>query len=1202
MAPHQEPHCDRDQLAALLAGHLDPASEAAVDRHLDECPACRDALEALAAGREWWADLRHLDGGATVAEAPEAARDGLAGLLEPTTEPGMVGRLGPYEIAGVLGRGGMGVVLQGFDPVLHRPVAIKVIAPELAASASARRRFAREARAATAVAHEHVVAIHAVAESAGGLPYLVMPYVAGKSLQERIDGDGPLGVAEILRIGMQAAAGLAGAHAQGLVHRDIKPANILLENGVERVKITDFGLARVVDDASLSQSGVIAGTPEYMSPEQARGEAVDARSDLFSLGAVLYAMATGHPPFRAGNPLAILRRICDDPPRPVREINAEIPPWLAAIIAQLLAKNPADRFGSATEVSQLLAHHLAEVQQPGWKEPTVIAPRRRARRPLVAAGVLAVALVGLGLAEAAGVHPVAALVATIIRIATPEGTLVIEVDDPAVKVALDGRDLVITGGGPQEVRVRLGEHRVVATRAGTPVREEVVTITRDNRPTVVVRRESPPPAAPTPPPAPAVAAVTPPEPPPPARPAPVPPAVDPKEGTVITYPRWYRPEPAKPEAARSATVVAGPVVPGLDQAEALRPVALDDASPVPLWPGSSVTYQAYSPDGTTLALASNFPREVLLIDAATRQRKGVLTGHSARVWTLAFAPDGRHLAMATGDWGSPARSGKVHLWDLDKPTAPTVVAQDIPLAFAVAFSPDGKTLAYGGWGDAIALYDIAAGRVRATCLGHTDNARFLAYSPDGSILASASWDKTVRFWDPGTGSQQGEPIGPAVHAVNSLSFSPDGKLLAGAVHGSKPTEDPQLLDRVVVWDVATRAVRAELIGHSRVVFFAAFSPDGRTLASSGGLKDVFGEVKLWDTSTWQERRTLGGFRSWIGCVAFAPDGRTLVAASDHGGQRAEVRAWDLTPPFAAAPGPIRPDGSPIWALAFTPDGRSLAIGAGLYTRHGRVWLRDLASGRATAVHQALLAVRSLAYSGDGTRLVVGSFDGALAVGDGSGQNWRTIPAHDAVVNAVAVTPGGKLVASAARDGTVKLFNTGDLKLIATLNSGEAWSLAFTPDGATLAAGMKGGSIGFYDLATRQWRFTGGSHTLGVSALAFAPDGKTLASASWDGTIQLRDAFDAGAPVTLTGHDRPIRALAFSPDGRTLASADGAEDKPETPGVVRLWDVPGGHPRGVFRDAKARLWAVAFAPDGRSFAAGGEDGVVTLWTRDDPAGR
>ena len=241
-------------------------------------------------------------------------------------------RIGPYEVIERVGRGGMGEVFRAVDPALDRVVALKILAPALADNPEARRRFLREARAAAAVCHEHVVTIHAVDDS-GDLPYLIMQFVAGRSLQEKIDREGPLGLKEILRIGMQVASGLAAAHAQGLVHRDIKPANILLENGVERVKITDFGLARAASDPGLTRSGTIVGTPNYMSPEQARGEAVGPRSDLFSLGGVLYAMATGEPPFAADSAYAVLRRVCDDAPRPIRELNPESPDWLAATIA-----------------------------------------------------------------------------------------------------------------------------------------------------------------------------------------------------------------------------------------------------------------------------------------------------------------------------------------------------------------------------------------------------------------------------------------------------------------------------------------------------------------------------------------------------------------------------------------------------------------------------------------------------------------------------------------------------------------------------------------------------------------------------------------------------------------------------------------------------------------------------------------------------
>jgi serine/threonine protein kinase len=288
-------------------------------------------------------------------------------FLAPPRKPSSLGRLGHYEVLEVVGQGGMGTVLKAFDEKLHRTVAIKVLEPALAANRTACKRFVREARAAAAVKNDHVIAIHNV-EDEQQPPYLVMELIDGMSLQERLDRDGPpADVREILRIGMQAAEGLAAAHKQGLVHRDIKPANILLENSVQRVKITDFGLARAVDDGSLSQSGVVSGTPQYMSPEQAEGLAVDHRSDLFSLGSVLYALCTGHAPFRASGAMAVLKRVCEETPRPIREINPEIPEWLVAVINKLHAKNPADRIQSATELAELLGKHLAQLQMPAAK-------------------------------------------------------------------------------------------------------------------------------------------------------------------------------------------------------------------------------------------------------------------------------------------------------------------------------------------------------------------------------------------------------------------------------------------------------------------------------------------------------------------------------------------------------------------------------------------------------------------------------------------------------------------------------------------------------------------------------------------------------------------------------------------------------------------------------------------------------------------
>jgi serine/threonine-protein kinase len=386
---------DPTRLQRLLDATSPSDEQAELMEHLEVCAGCRQRLEELAAGPESWRGVIRNLGGETGPEPAraEAGTDASFPFLDPPMKPGQLGTLAHYEILELVGRGGMGVVFKAFDRTLHRIVAVKVMAPELAVNGTARERFRREAQAAAAVCHEHIVTIHAV-EEAKGLPYLVMQYVQGESLQQKLNREGPLAWMTILRLGMQTADGLAAAHAQGLIHRDIKPANILMENGVERVKITDFGLARAVDDASLTQSGVIAGTPQYMSPEQALGERQDHRTDLFSLGSVLYALCTGRPPFRADSALAILKRVAEDTPRPVRETNPEIPDWLEAIVATLMQKHPIDRFQSAAEVARLLESHLAHTQQPGQAPKTVSLPRkpvghRRSVTVLLVVGLLA---------------------------------------------------------------------------------------------------------------------------------------------------------------------------------------------------------------------------------------------------------------------------------------------------------------------------------------------------------------------------------------------------------------------------------------------------------------------------------------------------------------------------------------------------------------------------------------------------------------------------------------------------------------------------------------------------------------------------------------------------------------------------------------------------------------------------------------------
>ena len=386
--------CRPDRIDSFLAGKLSSADQAELEQHLTRCDACDRTLTRRTADPDFWRDAhKFLSSHDAEEDAPVRLENDLdlKQILDPTDDPQMLGRFAGYEVAGVIGSGGMGVVMKGHDVSLDRFVAIKILHPSLRATSAARQRFSREAQAAAAVVHDNVISIYGV-DQWNGVPYLVMPYVKGESLQQRIDRTAPLSIENVLEISLQIARGLSAAHDQGLVHRDIKPANILIPSSVSRIALTDFGLARAVDDASLTRSGIIAGTPQYMSPEQAKGEAVDGRSDLFSLGSIMYAMACGRPPFRADTPFGVLRRITDHPHRELHQVRSDVPRWLERIIDRLLQKEPDRRFQSAKELADHLEDCLAHLRQP---TTTVLpklqsAPMKKQRRLRPIAALVAI--------------------------------------------------------------------------------------------------------------------------------------------------------------------------------------------------------------------------------------------------------------------------------------------------------------------------------------------------------------------------------------------------------------------------------------------------------------------------------------------------------------------------------------------------------------------------------------------------------------------------------------------------------------------------------------------------------------------------------------------------------------------------------------------------------------------------------------------
>lgn len=375
-------------LNRLLAGTLSSEREQTLSAHLDQCAKCRERLERAAASDRTLTDVaRNLRGSVELSDsmkrviekctsdpdivlvdAPVRKVERGASRLDRTVatadvaaftvQPGM--KLGRYEILEEIGRGGMGTVWKARDPGRDEFVAIKVLDSQVAADQTARRRFLREARAVGAVDHQNVVARYGVEEYPA--PYIVMEYVDGPSLKTYLARKGALDLKTVLRFGLQIANGLAASHAKRITHRDIKPANIVIERATGRAKLTDFGLAHIEGDIKLTMQGFVTGTPAYMSPEQAMGDPIDHRSDLFSLGSVLYTMSTGRSPFDDEKTLAALDRVCTTEPTLPEDLNPAVSAQLSELIKWLHAKRPHNRPQTAVEVALLLKDQLETLE------------------------------------------------------------------------------------------------------------------------------------------------------------------------------------------------------------------------------------------------------------------------------------------------------------------------------------------------------------------------------------------------------------------------------------------------------------------------------------------------------------------------------------------------------------------------------------------------------------------------------------------------------------------------------------------------------------------------------------------------------------------------------------------------------------------------------------------------------------------------